>query len=77
MPRARHRPLFWAVLIGTTAFLSIDPALFLVVAALALSALAVTSIVMLVHVLLVDALAGRPDTCALPRTPNNSEAGTR
>ncbi len=60
MPRPRRRRSFWLVLIGTTACLTVDPALCLVVLAVGLSALALTWIVMLARLLLVDALLGEP-----------------
>lgn len=56
----RHRRSFWLVLVGTTAFLTIDPALFLVVVALALSGVALIWTVMLTRMLLVEALAAEP-----------------
>jgi hypothetical protein len=56
MPHRRRRRSFWLVLVGTTAFLTVDPALFLVVAALALSGLALLWTLMLARLLLVDAI---------------------
>ena len=56
----RRRHSFWFVLVGTTAFLTVDPALFLVVVALGLSGVALVWSVMLAKLLLVDAIgAGR------------------
>ncbi|MGH3056343.1 MAG: hypothetical protein ACRDL7_15320 [Gaiellaceae bacterium] len=58
----RRRRSFWFVLLGTTAFLTIDPALFLVVVALALSGVAVLWTLMLVRGLWAEAFsAGQVD----------------
>ena len=60
--RALRRPaghrggLFWSVVAGATIFLSLEPALFLVLLALALSAVAVTWMVLLLRLLILDAL---------------------
>ena len=54
----RRRRSFWLVLVGTTALVTIDPALFLVVVALGLSGLAMLWTVMLMRALLLDAWAG-------------------
>lgn len=56
MPHRRRRS-FWLVLLGTTTFLSIEPALFLVAVALTLSGLALVWTVMLLRALLVEAFA--------------------
>jgi len=56
----RRRRSFWLVLVGTTAFLTIDPALFLVVVALGLSGLSAVWIVMLVRALLAEGFAADP-----------------
>ena len=53
MPPRRRRS-FWFVLLGTTAFLTIDPALFLVLLALALSGIAVVWTLMLGRALLLE-----------------------
>jgi hypothetical protein len=66
----RRRPSFWLVLLGTTAFLVLDPALFLVVVALALSGVALLWIVMLAHALIVGALdQHEPDESARRACP--------
>ena len=70
MPPRRRRS-FWFVLLGTTAFATVDPALSLVVVALGLSAVVVVWTVMLARALLVEVFAaGRiddatPDICPL------------
>ena len=64
--RRRRRRSFWFVLVGTTAFLTVDPALFLVVAALGLSAVALAWAVMLARALLVEAFAGEQMDGATP-----------
>ncbi len=56
MPPRRRRS-FWLVLLGTTAFLTIDPGLFLVLLALALSGIAVVWTLMLGRALLVEVFA--------------------
>jgi len=55
----RRRAPFWLLLVGATIFLSLEPSLFLVVLALALSALTLTWIVLLARFLVFDALMGR------------------
>ena len=57
--RARHRRSFWLLLVGATLFLTVEPALFLVVLALGLSALAVAGSVTLVNAVVVDAVMRR------------------
>jgi len=64
----RRRRSFWLVLVGTTAFATVDPALFLVVAALALSGLALVWTVMLVRALLLEACVEDDGDEALQRT---------
>ena len=64
----RRRRSFWLVLVGTTAFATVDPALFLVVAALALSGLALVWTVMLARALLLEAFVGDDPDEALQRT---------
>jgi hypothetical protein len=63
----RHRVSFWSLVIGTTLFLSLEPALFLVVLALGLSAVTVWWIILLIYMLVTDALGGTPGAarCAL------------
>ena len=58
--RYRRRPKFWLVVAGTTAFLTIEPALFLVLVAVGLSAVAVVWTVMLARALLAEAFAPEP-----------------
>lgn len=66
----RRRRSFWLVLLGTTAFLTIDPALFLVVVALGLSGVAVAWSVMLARALLGEAFAtGQTDDGAQSACP--------
>jgi hypothetical protein len=70
-PRAtRHRVSFWLLVIATTVFLSLEPALFLVVLALGLSAVTLWWIVLLAYMLVSDALGGAPGAsrCVLSST---------
>jgi hypothetical protein len=53
--RPQRRRSFWVVLVGTTVFLTIDPGLFLVVTALALSGIALVWTLMLGRALLEEA----------------------
>jgi hypothetical protein len=62
----RRRPSFWLVLAGTTVFLTINPALFLVVLALALSGVALVWAVMLVRGLIVEAFVAEDSDDSLP-----------
>ena len=65
---ARRAPFFWLLLSTATVLLTLEPALFLVLLALALSGVAVTWIVLLAKMLLLEAW-GTPETrahCVLP-----------
>ncbi|HXQ23179.1 MAG TPA: hypothetical protein VN812_15995 [Candidatus Acidoferrales bacterium] len=53
---ARHGAFFWCVVAGTTVFLTLEPALFLVLLALALSGIALFWILLVVRFLALDAL---------------------
>ena len=69
---------FWVVLLGTTAFLTVEPALFLVVLTLFLSGVALVWMVMLARALFVDTFGVEPiadaqqDACPFKawRTPH-------
>ncbi len=54
---------YWLVVLGATAFLSVEPALFLVLLTFALWALALASIVMLAGMLVADARIARRRPC--------------
>ncbi len=55
--RVRRRPWFWLLVASSTVFMTLEPSLFLVIVALALSLLALCWIVLLVRLLVSDALA--------------------
>ena len=55
--RVRRRALLWVLMCATTGLLTVDPALFLVLLALALAAVAVIWILLLARLLIGDALA--------------------
>jgi len=59
-PAVRHGVVFWLVLTGATLLMSLEPGLFLVVLALALSGVTLVWLVMLARLLLFDALAIPP-----------------
>jgi hypothetical protein len=62
----RHRTSFWLLVIAITVFLSIEPALFLVVLALGLSTVIVWWIVLLACMLVSDAVGGAPGESRCP-----------
>lgn len=53
---ARHGTFFWCVVAGTTVFLTLEPGLFLVLLALALSGVALFWILLVVRFLVLEAL---------------------
>ena len=61
-PAHPRRVGFWPLIMCLTALLTLEPGLLLVGLSLALSALALTWIVMLAKFLLLDALARHPST---------------
>lgn len=75
MARRRHRPSFWLFLVVATAFLSLEPALFLVILALALSAVTLGSLVMLARALITDAFAGHTRRGPVPEPANEGDSG--
>ena len=72
-PAIQRRASFWLLMIGTTIFLSIEPALFLVVLAVGLSALAVWWILLMARMLLLDALGGTQRSAG-DAVPKSSDA---
>jgi hypothetical protein len=65
------------VLVGATAFLSVEPALFLVVLAIGLSAVTLATIALLVRSLLTSALGRHPRHCPVPQPVNHSDPMTQ
>jgi hypothetical protein len=64
---ARRRGMrFWLLVLGLTVFLTLEPALFLVVLALGLSALTLTWILILVRFLILDVVRGTPSAAQCP-----------
>ncbi len=60
---ARRGVSYWLVVLGATAFVSVEPALFLVLLTFALWALVLAWIVMLARMPVVDARIARPQPC--------------
>lgn len=67
-PGGRRARFFWVLLITATVLLTLEPALFLVLLALALSAIAVTWIVLLARMLVLEAWGSAEGRarCGLP-----------